>query len=185
VLESEDGKHTEVMYRFLSRNMIKGAWQATDEEKLIELVLELRDNLSLDQEAERSDPDEDDLDVLYPAFSSALQEKAKAFINEGGYRRLCSVSSFFLGLVMLSRVRRHYTHAPWFKVSILNDMLKTHGGVSVYIQCDKVCSYIYIVSCGIHVGEHRVAGEAREPAEATTDACGSGEHQDSVHGSLI
>jgi hypothetical protein len=141
ILEPEEGEHAEVMYRFLSRNMVKGAWQATDEEKLIELVLELRDHLSTDQEVEPSDPDEDNLDILYPAFSSALQAKAKAFIHEGGYRRLCSVSSFFLGLVMLSRVRRHYTHAPWFKVTMLNEMLKTHGGVSICIQCDQVCSY--------------------------------------------
>src|ERR1700730_13902305 len=59
ILEPEEGEHAEVMYRFLSRNMVKGAWQATDEEKLIELVLELRDHLSTDQEVEPSDPDED------------------------------------------------------------------------------------------------------------------------------
>jgi hypothetical protein len=129
----------EVMYRFLSRNMVKGTWQATEEERLIELVVELSDHLRTDQKKGLSDPNEDDLAVLYPAFSRALQAKAKAFINEGGYRRLCSVSSFFLGLVMLSRVRRHYTHAPWFKVTMLNEMLKTHGGVSGCIQCNEVC----------------------------------------------
>jgi hypothetical protein len=118
------------MYRFLSRNMVKGTWQATDEEKLIELVVELRDYLTVDLERRPSDPDEDDPKVLYPHFSAALDARSKRYVTEGGYRRLCSVGSFFLGLVMVSRVRRHYIHAPWFKVTVLSQMLKNHGGVS-------------------------------------------------------
>ena len=130
--------------------MVKGTWQATDEEKMIELVVELRDYLSVDMETPPTDPDEDDLNVLYPNFSSVLDEKSKSFINEGGYRRLCSVPSFFLGLVMLSRVRRHYTQAPWFKVTTLSLMLKTHGGVSVRMHSVREGVLIYTVRCGIY-----------------------------------
>ena len=31
---------------------------------------------------------------------------------------------------MSSRIRKHYTHAQWFKISELNAMLETHGAVS-------------------------------------------------------
>jgi hypothetical protein len=143
ILEAEEGKLSQVICRFLSRNMIKGTWQATDEERLIEIVVELKDHLSVDLQTSQTDPDEDNLEVLYPTFSRELQVKAKLFLGEGGYRRLCCISSFFLGLVMLSRVRRHYIHAPWFKVTTLDEMVKFHGGVSVFIQYKKIGLWIY------------------------------------------
>ena len=118
-----------MIYRFLSRNIDKGFWKATEEEKLTELVVELRDHLSFDLETVSAEPSEDNLEILYPTFSREVQKKAEEFLSEGGYRRLCSVSSFFLGIVMLSRIPRHYTHAPWFKVTILDKMLDSHGGV--------------------------------------------------------
>jgi hypothetical protein len=133
VLEAEEGRLSQVMYRFLSRNMIKGTWYATEEEKLIELVVELRDHLSVDLKTGTTSGDEGDLRSMYPTFSGKLEDKARQFVGEGGYRRLCCVSSFFLGLVMLSRVRRHYIHAPWFKVMILGEMIKYHGGVCLFI----------------------------------------------------
>jgi hypothetical protein len=143
-----------VIYRFLSRNIIKGSWNATDEEKLIELVVELKDHLSVDLEAGGADPDEDDLEVLYPTFTQELQVKAKMFMGEGGYRRLCCVSSFFLGIVMLSRIRRHYIHAPWFKVTILDNMVKYHGGVGVLLPLEDDMLIIRTVYCGIYDGKH-------------------------------
>jgi|ERR1700730_135248 hypothetical protein len=130
VIEAEEGIFPQVMFRFLSRNIVKGTWKATDEEKLIELVVELKDHLSVDLETVTASEDEDTLKTLYPAFMKHLDLKAQNFVGEGGYRRLCCVSIFFLGLVMLSRVRRHYLHASWFKVSILDGMVKYHGGVS-------------------------------------------------------
>jgi hypothetical protein len=133
-MESGEGKLPQAMFRFLSRNMIKGTWNATEEEKLIEIVVELQDHLHVDLDTVRTDPDEDNLDILYPTFAQELQLKVKQFMGEGGYRRLCSVSSFFLGIVMLSRVRRHYLHAPWFKVSKLDAMLECHGGVRIFIS---------------------------------------------------
>jgi hypothetical protein len=129
-----------VIYRFLSRNIDKGVWKATDEEKLTELVVELRDHLLNDLETVTADPSEDNLEILYPTFSQEVQAKAKAFVNEGGYRRLSCVSSFFLGIVMLSRIRRHYTHAPWFKVTVLDTMIKDHGGVSEEVYIDMRCA---------------------------------------------
>lgn len=139
IINACEGKLPQIMLHFLSRNIVKGNWKATDEEKLIELVVELKDQLVIDLQTPPSDLDEDDPRVLYPKFSSALAVKAQRFVGEGGYRRLCCVSSFFLGLVMLSRVRRHYIHAPWFRVMMLNEMLKHHGGVSECIVYENMC----------------------------------------------
>jgi hypothetical protein len=130
ILEDGEGRLPQVMFRFLSRNLIKGSWHATEEEKLIDLVVELKDHLSHDLENVNADPDEDNLEVLYPRFSKELDAKAKRFSGEGGYRRLCSVRSFFIGIVMLLRIPRHYIHAPWFRVTMLTQMIDYHAGVS-------------------------------------------------------
>jgi len=172
------------MFRFLSRNIIKGSWHATEEEKLIDLVVELKDYLGHDLDTVKPDPDEDNLEVLYPGFSKELQAKAKQFMGEGGYRRLCSVPSFFLGIVMLSRIPRHYIHAPWFIVATLNKMINDHGGVSEFIL-GKTTSLCIIVHCGIYDREHFNARAARKPKQATFEYCRSRGPSVVIHGSIL
>jgi len=117
------------MCRYISRNKWKDTYKATEEEKLIEVVTELTDSLEEDRGREL-DEDEDELQVLYPKFSQAVAKKADLFKEDKGYRRLCCVPSFILGLAMVGRVGRHYMHSPWFSIGRLGDMLGEYGGVS-------------------------------------------------------
>lgn len=75
---------------------------------------------------------------LYPRFTAKAEQLVEEFKETSytrGPRRLCSVPSFALALAMSSRIRKHYTHAKWFKISELNTMLETHGavGTEVYV----------------------------------------------------
>src|SRR5712691_1514069 len=99
----KDTNDTKYMFRYLSRNQIKDSFRATDEEKLI---------------------------VLYPKFCEAVKAKAEQFKDDKGYRRLCCVPSFVLGLAMSGRVARHFKHSPWFTIGKLGEMLGDYGGVS-------------------------------------------------------
>jgi hypothetical protein len=144
-----------VIYCFLLCNIIKGSWNATDEEKLIKLVVEFKDHLSVDLEAGSADPDpdKDNLEVLYPMVTQESQVKAKLFMGKGGYRHLCCVLSFFLGIVMLSCVQWHHIHAPWFKVIIL-DHIKYYSGISVFLLLEDDVLITGTVYCGIYNREH-------------------------------
>jgi hypothetical protein len=104
---------------------------ATDEGLLQEIVDELRDAFEKDLPRAMAMPEEDDLSILYPTFMDKVKHMAEEFKESGGYRRLCKVPSFALALVMVSRIRRHYTHCSWFKISTLQTMLSIHGGVGV------------------------------------------------------
>lgn len=129
-IESEDERLTTAVFRYLSRNLRKGSRKATDEELLLETVHELTYSLETDMQRLTEFSDEDDLGVLYPRFCAAVEAKAEEFKGSGGYRRLCCVPTFVLGLAMIGRVRRHYTHASWFTVRKLGSMLGEYGGVS-------------------------------------------------------
>jgi hypothetical protein len=118
----------------LSRNQVKDNLRATDEEHLLEIVDELRDAYEKDlaQMQGQSGRIRDDGDIKqYKYFVRAASTKAELCkeITERGYSRLCSVPSFAHGLVMASRIPRHYTHAEWFTVKKLNCMLDMHGAV--------------------------------------------------------
>jgi hypothetical protein len=103
-----------VVYRFLLRNIYKSAYEITEEEKLQEVVDKLKDYLEEDLRTVEPSFDEDNPAIIYPTFQVEAQRKADEFVGENDYRRLCSVKSFMLGLVLLSLLRRHYTHASWF-----------------------------------------------------------------------
>jgi hypothetical protein len=117
------------MYRFLSRNEYRGTYAITEEEKLLEVIDELKDYLEINLRTATPSIDEDEPKHLYPTFDMELATKSKTFIGEGDYRRICCIPRFFLGLVMLSRIQRHYTHAQWFRIPQLGEMLNVHGGV--------------------------------------------------------
>lgn len=119
------------MFRYASRNTQKRTYIATDEEKLLEVVDELTDSLEEDLGREVDDAEEDVLRVLYPKFCHAVSVKALAFKEDKGYRRLCCVPSFALGLAMAGRAGQHYKHCEWFTIGRLGDMLGEYGGVSV------------------------------------------------------
>ena len=116
----------------MSRNESLGTYRSTEEEKLLEVVDELTDYLEEDIQCGLEDDEEDDLEVLYPKFYKAVQEKAILFKEEKGPRELCCVPSFVLGLAMAGRLGRHYKHCPWFTNARLNKMLGEIGGVSAF-----------------------------------------------------
>jgi hypothetical protein len=135
-IEENGEKLSNAIFRFLSRNEIRGVYMATDEEHLQEDVYVLKDAIELDLKSlkDRDRGNEEDPTILYRNFMRAVKEKEEEYRDKelSGYKRLFCVPSFALGLVMASRIRRHYTHSSWFKISSLNQMLKVHGTVS---QC--------------------------------------------------
>jgi|SRR6267142_2021681 len=133
-IEETGEKLSNAIFRFLSRNEIRGVHLATDEEQLQEDVYVLKDAIELDLRdlKDRDRGNEGDPTILYRNFMKAVKEKEEEYRDKelSGYKRLFCVPSFALGLVMASRIRRHYTHSSWFKISSLNQMLKVHGAVS-------------------------------------------------------
>jgi hypothetical protein len=129
-LEGKSRQEKTVMFRYMSRNQRKATLLATEEEKLVEVITELTDYLEEDLGRELDADGEDDLEVLYPKFSGAVEVKAKLFKDDKGYRRLCCVPSFVLGLAMAGRAGQHYKHCEWFGIGRLGSMLGECGGVS-------------------------------------------------------
>ncbi|KAH9019230.1 hypothetical protein EDB85DRAFT_1896816 [Lactarius pseudohatsudake] len=131
--EENPNKLATAIYRFMSRNETKENRMTTDEELLLEIVDELKDAYEADIDMQREQPNLDkDLDASYPAFMKLAKdkaEKAEESKETPAHRRLCSVPAFARGLVMASRVRRHYTHAPWFEIGTLSKMLDSHGAL--------------------------------------------------------
>jgi len=92
-----------------------------------------------DKDKDKDDEDDEDkeeelpeLRVKYPEYWARLQKINAQYKGvNAGYRRLTCMHTFVFGLVQASRVRRHYLHAPWFRVSHFNKMLQVHGGVSL------------------------------------------------------
>ena len=68
--------------------------------------------------------------MLYPKFSAGVQAKADMFKGDGGYRQLCCVTPFVLGIAMVGRIQRHYKHSYWFNIGDLGKMLGEYGVVS-------------------------------------------------------
>ena len=155
IIDAHEGRLPTVLYRFMSRNIFKGSYQITEEEKLVEVVDELKDDLEHEIETVRHGVGEDNPELLYPKLFQKLKAKANDFKGESDYRQLTSVKSFLLGLVMLGRVRRHYTHAPWFKIATLSKMLGESGGVCLILSRDQVSLRgMNVVSCGMYDREH-------------------------------
>jgi hypothetical protein len=128
----KDRYETRAIFRFLSRNEQMGSYKATEEEKLVEVINELTDHLEEDLVRD-VDAEQDELEVVYPKFFKAVKAKAEAFKEDRvhGYRQLCCVPSFVLGLAMVGRVGRHYKHCSWFVISQLGKMLGVYGGVRI------------------------------------------------------
>lgn len=141
IIEGKPNDLTSTMYQFLSRNEVTEHRKITAEEILGETLNELAIEYRKDLAAHEGpiDPKEDDASTLYPRFMTAAEEKAKEFNKSQarGPRRLCLVPSFVLALVMVSRVRRQWLHAPWFKIPNLCRMLENHGAVSNTYYVDR------------------------------------------------
>ena len=76
-------------------------------------------------------PSTENFEIRYPRFKKKVEVKAEQFKStRHAYRRICCVPAFALGLVMVSRIQTHYTHAPWFKLNTLDKMLDVYGTVS-------------------------------------------------------
>lgn len=115
--------------------MVTESRNATEEELLQEIVDEMKDCLEDDLKArrlsQRAEDEDEDFDVKYPKFKKRVDDKANLFKRSShGYRRICCVPSFALGLVMASRMQTHFTHAPWFKFTNLVGMIDVYGTVS-------------------------------------------------------
>ena len=107
----------------------------TEEEKLQAMITYLKVAFERDIRKnklnERVYEENEELKVKYSDYCERLEELSKNFLGTNpAYRRLMCMPSFVLSLVMASRVRRHYIHAPWFRVTSFNKMLDVHGGVS-------------------------------------------------------
>jgi hypothetical protein len=119
------------IFRLISRNTTLDTYHATDEERLQEIVDELKDALEDDLLNIKDVTQVENFEFKYPRFKKKTDEKAEKFkYTKYSYRRICSVPSFALGLVMASRVQTHFTHASWFKLGVLNGMLGVYGTVS-------------------------------------------------------
>lgn len=122
------------IFRLISRNERKGVHRATDEELLQEVIDEIKDEFESDLST-IGDPiraRKEDFKFIYPLFMEKVKVKADAFKQKSqGHRQICCLPSFAFGLVMASRIPGHYTHAPWFKIKTLGEMIDVHGAVSL------------------------------------------------------
>lgn len=139
-------------YQLLSKNQDKHVLKVTEEEELQQYVNELkhefekdlRDNLSREEkkrererEREEGDGDGEDEDEdkdeqpKFPKYRARLKLITEDFgkVNTG-FRSLMSMPNFLVGLMMASRVGRHYLHASWFTVTSFNRIMDVHGSVS-------------------------------------------------------
>ena len=103
---------------------------ATQEEYLQEIANELKLSLQKDWSAGRHRTT-DDLEVQYPKLMKAISTKAEKFkCTNHGFRRIFCIPAFSMGLVMASRIRKHYTHSQWYNITSLLEMVGVHGTVS-------------------------------------------------------
>jgi hypothetical protein len=133
LLESHEEDKTEALFQHLSQNEDLSLHKLTDEEKLQEILTQLKREFLKDlrKNTERESEEHEDLRVKYPKYTEKLNTFAKKYKNVNmGFRRLTLMPTFMLGLVMASRIRRHYQHAPWFRVGVFNKMAEVHGAVS-------------------------------------------------------
>lgn len=121
------------MFRLLSRNGTLEDNGSTDEELLQEMIDQLKIELEKDlenQPEDREDRDYED-ERYFPRYKKAVHDMATRYKGvNSGFRKLALVPSFMQAMVMLSRVQRHFVHAPWFRVTSLLKMVGVHGGVS-------------------------------------------------------
>lgn len=104
---------------------------ATEEELLQEVIDELKDAIEDDIASGIGSSRDQDFKYKYPLFLKKVKEKAEQFKQNGsGYRAICCLPAFALGLVFASRIRSHYTHSPWFKLGRLSKMIDVYGTVS-------------------------------------------------------
>lgn len=94
----------------------------------------LRDAYEDNLTKQQGKPKDSNVATLFPEFTKVAKGKVEEYKGYKdphglGYQRLCSVPSFALRLVMASRIRRHYIHAPWFKIKNLTRVLEAHGAV--------------------------------------------------------
>jgi hypothetical protein len=121
------------VYRLASRNETRGNFRATDEELLQKLIDELEREFEKDLRTKTQLNKDEDYKVAYPLYTERIKDKAEKFKSvNNGFRKLASMPTFMLGMVMASRVRRHYGHVPWFKAPNLIKMVDVHGTVSIY-----------------------------------------------------
>jgi hypothetical protein len=140
---------TMATYQLLSKNQDKHVLKVTEDEELQQYVNELkhefekdlRENLSLEErkrEREREEGGNDDGETedqdeqpKFPRYRARLKLITDDFgkVNTG-FRSLMSMPNFLVGLMMASRVGRHYLHSPWFTVTSFNRMMAVHGSVS-------------------------------------------------------
>lgn len=134
------------IYRLLSRNETAKNQEASEEEYLQEMIDELKIEFNKDLNARTEKGEllgEDEDYAEYEDYSKLLKAKAELFKGvNSGFRKLACTRVFMLGLIMTSRVRRHYVHSPWFRVSSLAKMVEVHGAVSdqgPVIRLIRVC----------------------------------------------
>lgn len=151
LIDALPNSQSRAVYRLLSRNETTDRVNITEEEFLQEIIDCFKDLFEEDdkklllrrtkkikdaEEKGRSlddldDEDNNDYDLKYPSVFNEIAIKADQFKgNSSGYRLICVLPRVAFGLVMASRLRSHYTHAPWFRIGPLKEMVQVHGAVS-------------------------------------------------------
>ncbi|KAI0261575.1 hypothetical protein BGY98DRAFT_1104417, partial [Russula aff. rugulosa BPL654] len=128
-IEANHKNESMALFRFISRNITYSSHHASEEEKLQEIVDQMKDSLEEDlRKRKEHSLQHEDFENKYPRFKETAKLKADLYKQTSiGYRQICCVPSFALGLVMASRVQNHFTHAPWFRLGILKDMVDVYG----------------------------------------------------------
>lgn len=179
-VESHGVDKSYATFRYMSRNENLGFYKATDEEYLLEIVDQLKIALMKDLRALPNREFNFDFQMSCPTYMEAVEAMASKYKSvNSGFRKLALVPSFMLGLVMASRVRKHFVHARWFKASNLLKMLDVHGGVSCQPaqpceafspsdpEADEIAhTQLHPVPRRVAHTGHRDAGEDGEPGAA-------------------
>jgi hypothetical protein len=83
------------------------------------------------QQQQQGEEEKEDMRVKFPKYMTRLKIITGEFGKvHSGFRRIMSMPNFLVGLMMASRVGRHYLHAPWFTVLSFSRMADVHGSVS-------------------------------------------------------
>jgi hypothetical protein len=98
---------------------------------LQEIIDELKDAFESELARMKDPSRQEDFKIKYPDFVRKVVSKSTVLKRKSiGYRQICCLPAFAFGLVMASRIPSHYTHAPWFKIKTLSNMINVHGTVS-------------------------------------------------------
>ncbi|KAF8264416.1 hypothetical protein EI94DRAFT_1805833 [Lactarius quietus] len=136
MIKANEEKLSKALFRFLLWNKVNQWLDVTPEERLLEIINELHDTYEEDlhlMEKTNKKREEDDGIHTLDKFNEKWLAKVEALKDNNNLQHLFTKQLFAHGLVMVLWIQRHYTHAGWFTVKKLNEMLEDHGVVLLWI----------------------------------------------------